>query len=104
MFSNPRDSMKKGELIEAMATASGESQAATRRVLDSFFEVVTNQLKKGEDVTFTGFGSFKVAKRAARVGRNPATGAELKISASKGVRFSAGAPLKAALNPAKKKK
>ena len=91
--------MKKGELIEALAAATEQSQTATAQVLDSLIDIITKQLKEGEDVTITGFGSFKASKRAARVGRNPQTGAELKIAASTVVRFSAGAALKTAMNP-----
>lgn len=94
--------MNKAELIEAIAKESGESKAAVARVLGSFTETVTKQVKKGETVGIIGFGSFKPTKRAARKGRNPATGAAIKVAASKGVRFVAGAPFKAALNPKKK--
>jgi len=93
--------MNKGDLIDALAHGSGESKAAAGRVLEAFIEAVTIQLKKGESVTLVGFGSFSVSKRAAREGRNPQTGAAIKIKASKVAKFSPGAGLKAALNPRK---
>jgi DNA-binding protein HU-beta len=94
--------MNKGDLIDAVATSSGESKAAAGRVLEAFLETVTGQLKKGESVTLVGFGSFSVTKRAAREGRNPRTGETIKIKASKVAKFSPGAGLKSVLNPTKK--
>lgn len=94
--------MNKAELIETLANASGETKAATGRIVEAFAETVIKQIKKGESVTLLGFGTFKPTKRAARAGRNPATGATIKVAASKGVRFGAGAAFKAALNPKKK--
>lgn len=94
--------MNKGELIEALATETGETKAAVGRVLDALTATVVKQVKKGDSVSLLGFGTFKQTKRAARTGRNPRTGAPLKVAASKGVRFTAGAPFKAALNPKRK--
>lgn len=93
--------MKKGELIESIAAATGLPKAQVNDVLTNFTATATKLLKKGEPVTLTGFGSFKPVKRAARVGRNPSTGATMKIPAAKSVRFTAGATLKATLNPKK---
>jgi DNA-binding protein HU-beta len=66
--------------------------------LDALMETVTGALGKGDSVALIGFGTFSVSKRAARKGRNPATGAEIKIPASKVAKFSAGAKLKKAVN------
>lgn len=96
--------MNKAELIGALSDSTGESKAAVTRMLSGFTETVAQQLKKGNSVTLLGFGTFKPTKRAARTGRNPATGAALKIAAANSVKFSAGAALKASLNPKKKSK
>ncbi len=90
--------MNKAELVEAMAKSSGLSKADTARALDAFLETVEKTLKKGDEVAITGFGKFSVASRGARTGRNPQTGAALKIKASKSPRFAAGATLKQAVN------
>ena len=71
--------------------------------VNTLIAIITDRLKKGDTVGITGFGTFSVAKRAARKGRNPATGEAIKIAASKTPKFSAGATLKAAVNPTKKK-
>ena len=92
------DYMNKGELIEAVASATGSTKAEAGRAIDATVAAVTGALKKGDSVTLIGFGTFKVAKRAARTGRNPQTGAELKISARTVPSFFAGAALKAAVN------
>ena len=90
--------MNKGELIAEIAKATGSTKADAGRALDATIENVTKALKKGDTVTLIGFGTFKVSKRAARIGRNPQTGAELKIPARKVPSFKAGAGLKAAVN------
>ncbi len=95
--------MNKAELVQAMAKDSGLSKADTGRALESFLATVQKTLKKGDEVSITGFGKFSVAKRGARTGRNPQTGAAVKIKASKTPRFSAGATLKQAVNGARKK-
>lgn len=95
--------MNKGELIESIATKTDQSKAAAAAFLDAFIETVGAAAKKGEDITLVGFGAFKVKKRAARIGRNPQTGAELKIAAKKVMQFSTSSAFNAALNPAKKK-
>ena len=75
--------MNKTELIEHIATQADISKAAANRALEAFFGAVKTTLKKGNDVSLVGFGTFAVAKRAARVGRNPRTGAAIKIKAAK---------------------
>ncbi|HQR86574.1 MAG: DNA-binding protein HU [Burkholderiales bacterium 35-55-47] len=90
--------MNKTELIEHIATKSDISKAAATRALASIIEAVKKTLKKGDTVTLVGFGTFSVSKRAARTGRNPRTGAPLKIKAAKVPRFKAGKGLKDALN------
>ena len=95
--------MTKAELIEAVAKESGASKADAERTIGAFFDIVAKAAKKGDKVAWPGFGSFSTGKRAARVGRNPQTGAEVKIKASTTMKFTASSTLKAALNPAKKK-
>ena len=95
--------MNKSELVDAMAKDSGLSKADTGRALDSFLATVEETLKKGDEVAITGFGKFSVAKRGARTGRNPQTGAPLKIKASRSPRFAAGATLKQAVSGTRKK-
>jgi DNA-binding protein HU-beta len=90
--------MNKQDLIDAIAKASGLSKAAAGRALDATTATVTKSLKKGDSVTLIGFGTFKVSKRAARNGRNPRTGAAIKIAARKAPVFKAGKALKDALN------
>jgi DNA-binding protein HU-beta len=95
--------MKKGELIAEFAKRTEVSAAAANGAVNTLIAIITERLKKGDTVGITGFGTFSVAKRAARKGRNPATGEAIKIAASKTPKFSAGATLKAAVNPTKKK-
>jgi len=71
--------MNKGELIDAVAAATDDTKAGAGRAVDAVIESITGALKKGDTVTLIGFGTFKTAKRAARTGRNPQTGAELQI-------------------------
>ena len=94
--------MNRKELIEALATKTGNTKAGADRNIAALIEIITATLKKGDKLALVGFGSFEVRKRAARVGRNPKTGAELKIKASKVPAFKAGAGLKAAVNGGKK--
>ena len=89
--------MNKTEFVEAIAKTAGLTKADAARAVEAFIGVVTKTLKKGEAVQITGFGTFAVAKRAARKGRNPATGKEIKIAASKAPKFKAGAVLKKAV-------
>jgi len=90
--------MNKGEFVEALADRLDVSRAQAERALSGVLEIISEQLIDGDKVAFTGFGSFEVSKRAARTGRNPQTGAAIKIAASKVPKFSAGATLKAAVN------
>lgn len=90
--------MNKTELIDAIAAKSDLSKAAAARALDSLTEIISDALSNGDSVSLIGFGTFSVGERAARVGRNPKTGEELKIAASKAPKFSAGSKLKAAVN------
>lgn len=90
--------MNKSELIEAIAASADISKAAAGRALDGAMEAVKKSLKKGEMVTLVGFGSFYTAKRAARSGRNPRTGENIKIKAAKVPKFRPGKALKDAMN------
>ena len=85
--------MNKAELIDAMAAEAGLTKADAKRALDAFVTATTKALKKSDRVALVGFGSFSVAKRAARTGRNPQTGKEIKIAAKKVVKFKAGSEL-----------
>jgi DNA-binding protein HU-beta len=104
--------MNKSELLEIVAKEADISKAAAGKALDAVIAAVTKAVSKGDTVTLVGFGTFKSSKRAARVGRNPQTGKELKIAATTVPRFTAGAGFKAAVSgkkaaaakkPAKKK-
>jgi DNA-binding protein HU-beta len=90
--------MNKGELIEKIAKDARLSKVQAGNALDAAIEGVTTSLKKGGKVTLVGFGTFSVSSRKARTGRNPQTGAPLKIAAKKVTKFSAGADLKKAVN------
>jgi DNA-binding protein HU-beta len=85
--------LNKAELIEAIAADAKISKADAKRALDAFVTSTTKALKKGERVALVGFGTFSITKRAARKGRNPQTGKEIKIAAKKVVKFKAGADL-----------
>ncbi len=85
--------MNKAELIDAIAAGSGLTKADSKRALDAFIDATTNALKKSNRVALVGFGSFSVAKREARKGRNPQTGKEITIPAKKVVKFKPGAEL-----------
>ena len=93
--------MNKAELVEAMASGAKLTKADAGRALDSMIEAVAKGLKKGDRISLVGFGSFSVAKRAARTGRNPQTGKEIKIAAKKVVKFKAGAELSGSVNKGK---
>lgn len=85
--------MNKSELVEQMAKAAAISKAAAEKALGGMIDSVTKTLKKGDKVTLVGFGTFSVAKRAARQGRNPQTGKPITIKARKVARFKAGSKL-----------
>ncbi|HPS27173.1 MAG TPA: HU family DNA-binding protein [Bacteroidales bacterium] len=87
--------MNKAELIDAMAGEAKLTKADAKKALDAFIKATSVALKKGDRVALVGFGSFAVAKRAARKGRNPQTGKEIKIAAKKVVKFKAGTELAA---------
>ena len=89
--------MNKQELIDAVAAATGESKAATGQTIDAIVEAVTKAVVGGDTVQLVGFGSFSTGARAARVGRNPSTGAEIQIAAAKTVKFTAGKAFKEAV-------
>lgn len=90
--------MNKTELVAAIAEQAGLSKKDAEAGLKAFTDVVTKSLKKGDKVQLVGFGTFEVVKRAAREGRNPQTGATMKIKASKAPKFKAGKGLKDAIN------
>lgn len=89
--------MNKSELIEAAAKEADVSKAVAGKTLDAILGAVMKAVAKGDAVTLIGFGTFKSSKRAARTGRNPQTGAEIKIAASTVPRFTAGAGFKTAV-------
>ena len=86
--------MTKAELIARVADTAGVTKVDAAKAVDAVSDVVTKALKKGEKVTWTGFGTFEVRSRAARTGRNPQTGAPLHIPATKTPAFKAGKSLK----------
>lgn len=85
--------MNKSDLVDSMAKAAGISKAASEKALGGMLTAITKSLKKGDKVTLVGFGTFSVAKRAARQGRNPQTGKPIKIKAKKVAKFKAGSKL-----------
>lgn len=90
--------MNKSELIDAMAADAGISKASAKKALDSMLGNVSGALKKGDRVALVGFGSWSVKRRAARDGRNPQTGATIKIAAKNVIKFKAGSDLSGAVN------
>ena len=90
--------MNKTELVAAVADQAEISKMDAEKALAAFTAVVTDELKKGEKVQLVGFGTFEVSERAARTGKNPQTGAEIKIAACKAPKFKAGKALKDAVN------
>lgn len=89
--------MNKSELIDAIAETAGVTKVQAGKALDATIEAVSNALSKGDEVTLVGFGTFYVAERSARSGRNPRTGAPLEIAAAKQPKFRAGKSLKDAV-------
>ena len=85
--------MNKAQLIDSIASNANLTKADAKRALEALTSNCTKSLKKGNKVALIGFGSWSVSKRAARTGRNPQTGANIKIAAKKVVRFKAGAAL-----------
>jgi DNA-binding protein HU-beta len=95
--------MNKQELIDAVAEETGSSKTAVGEVIAATFKTIGDTIAKGDTVQLIGFGSFGTGKRAARTGRNPQTGAEIKIAAATTVKFSAGKSLKDQVNTPPKK-
>jgi len=89
--------MTKAELIASIGKEAKISKASAEKALNAFTASVTKALKKGDKLTLTGFGTFSVAKRRARMGRNPQTGREIKIAATRVAKFKAGNSLKGAV-------
>lgn len=90
--------MNKSELIDAVAAGADISKAAAGRAVDAMFDAVSDTLKKGDQVSLVGFGTFLVRERAARTGRNPRTGETINIAAAKVPSFKAGKALKDTVN------
>ena len=93
-----RTAINKSELIDLIAESTGLPKTGANAALDAMLEAVTNALKQGDTVTLVGFGTFEVRSRGERVGRNPQTGAEIKIKATKVPAFKPGKALKDAVN------
>jgi DNA-binding protein HU-beta len=94
--------MNRKELVDALAAKTDSTKADAERNVGAMIDIISGTLKKGDSLTLVGFGTFEVRKRAARTGRNPKTGEELKIKAAKVPAFKAGATLKALVNGVKK--
>lgn len=90
--------MNKNELIEGIAQKTDSTKAQTERIVRAMLETISETLQKGESIVLPGFGTFEVRERGERMGRNPKTGEELKIAATKVAAFKAGATLKAAVS------
>lgn len=90
--------MKKAEMIEALSNATGLTKADSEKAFNATFDLIKNELEKGNEVSVSGFGKFKITERAARTGRNPLTGETIEIKASKSVGFKVGKELKDRLN------
>ena len=90
--------MNKADLIDVVASETGSTKVDAAKALDAFVDAVTGALAKGDSVSLVGFGTFSVRHRAARDGRNPQTGATIKIPAKKVVKFKAGAELSSSVN------
>lgn len=90
--------MKKSEIIDSLAVKTGLTKTDVEKVYNETFNLLKDELVKGNNVAVAGFGTFKISNRAAREGRNPQTGAAMKIPASKAVSFKAGSALKEAVN------
>jgi DNA-binding protein HU-beta len=102
--SNGEATMNKLELVDHIATEAELTKVSAAAALEAVLEGIVDTLRKGEEVRLVGFGTFSVRERAAGKGRNPATGKEIKIAASRNARFKPGAALKASLNKKSAKK
>jgi DNA-binding protein HU-beta len=98
-FTKKEEVMNKAQLVDVVQRELGKdvSKAAAERALNAVLSAINRGLKSGDQVQLVGFGTFRVSKRAARMGRNPKTGEQIQIKASKTVRFSAGQGLKESL-------
>jgi DNA-binding protein HU-beta len=94
--------MNKGQLVDAIASSAGLTKVQSERALSAFIGTVSESLTKGDNVALIGFGTFSVAKRSARNGKNPRTGATIKIAARKVPKFAPGKGLKDLVNGVKK--
>lgn len=90
--------MNKTDLVKYIADTAEITQATATKALNAFLDAISGTLEKGDNVTLIGFGTFSVAERAAREGRNPQTGKKIQIKARKAVKFTAGKDLKDAVN------
>lgn len=90
--------MNKTDLVKYIADAAEVTQVTAGKALNAFLDAISGTLEKGDNVTLVGFGTFSVADRAAREGRNPQTGKKIQIKARKAVKFTAGKDLKDAVN------
>ena len=90
--------MNKNDLVQKLAERTGLSKMDAQKAVDGVLELITDSLKRGDEVRVTGFGVFAVSSRAGGKGRNPQTGEEIVIKASRAARFRAGKPLKDAMN------
>ena len=90
--------MNKAELVTHVTQSTAVTKTQAEQVVNAVFKSIAASLKKGNDARFVGFGTFAVAKRSARTGRNPRTGASIKIAASKTARFRTGTELKNSIN------
>ncbi len=94
--------MTKADLVGSMAESAGVSKTVAEKVLNGFISAIGKALKKGDRIALTGFGTFSVSNRKARMGRNPQTGEAIKIKAAKVPKFSAGKTLKETVGGKKK--
>lgn len=95
--------MTKAEMIDKIVKGSELTKAQAEKTAEIFMDSIVEALKAGDKVTFVGFGTFTVSEKAERIGRNPKTGAEIKIPAKMAVKFKAGKAFKEAVQPKKKK-
>jgi DNA-binding protein HU-beta len=95
--------MTKAEIVGKIAEGAELTKLQAEKVATIFLDSIVEALKAGDKISFVGFGTFSVSDKAARIGRNPQTGAEIKIPAKKAVKFKAGKTLQEAVQPQKKK-
>ena len=90
--------MNKAELVDAIAAVAGLTKADSKKAVDAFIQVTSETLKAGDRLALIGFGSFSVAQKAAKMGRNPQTGKQISIPAKKAIKFKAGSELTSSIN------